>query len=91
MPESSGFAPPAPLPRRTRGPQPALDALTRQLIAALRQAGLTQQDIPARMGTTRNAISRLERGLDHRPYFTTIERYAHVVGCCIEVVLRPWP
>ena len=76
---------------RRRRSDPLLDALTWQLIAARRRSGLTQHQVAERMGTTRSAISRLESGLDHRPSLTTIESYALVVGCRVEVVLRPWP
>ncbi len=43
------------------------------------------------MGTTKGAVSRLERGLMHRPTLTTIENYALVVGCRIEIRILPWP
>lgn len=76
---------------RWRRSDPLLDALTWQLIAARRRSGLTQQQVAERMGTTRSAISRLESGLDHRPSLTTIESYALVVGCRVELVLQPWP
>jgi DNA-binding XRE family transcriptional regulator len=65
--------------------------LTRQLIAARGRAGLTQQQVALRLRTTKSAISRLERGLLHRPTLTTIESYALVVGCRVEVRLLPWP
>jgi DNA-binding XRE family transcriptional regulator len=76
---------------RRRKADPFLDALTRQLIAARLRARLTQQDVADRMRTTRSAISRLEGGLRHRPRLTTLESYALVVGCRVEVVLLPWP
>lgn len=76
---------------RRRKSDPLLDSLTRQLIDARHRARLTQQDVADRMRTTRSAISRLESGLDHRPGLTTLESYALVVGCRIEIVLRPWP
>ncbi len=76
---------------RRRKSDPLLDSLTRRLIDARHRAGLTQQDVADRMRTTRSAISRLESGLDHRPGLTTLESYALVVGCRIEIVLRPWP
>jgi hypothetical protein len=33
-------------------------------------------------------ISRLENGLLHRPTLTTIETYAQVVGCRVEIRLK---
>jgi hypothetical protein len=74
---------------RRRRADPLLDGLTRQLVAARCRAGLTQQQVADRMCTTASAIARLEAGLFHRPRLTTIESYALVVGCRIEVVLRP--
>jgi transcriptional regulator with XRE-family HTH domain len=43
------------------------------------------------MRTTRSAISRLESGLGHRPRLTTLESYALVVGCRVEIVIRRGP
>ena len=76
---------------RRRKSDPLLDSPTRQLIDARSRARLTQQDVADRMRTTRSAISRLESGLDHRPGLTTLESYALVVGCRVEILLRPWP
>lgn len=42
-------------------------------------------------GHDQSAVSRLERGLVHRPTLTTIENYALVVGCRIDIHLLPWP
>ena len=76
-------------------PQPeadrALHRLTRELVAARWRAGLTQREVAQRLRTTKSAISRLERGLLHRPTLTTIENYALVVGCRVEIHLAPWP
>ena len=68
----------------------ALHRLTRELIAARVRAGLTQQDVARRMGTTNSAVSRLECGLLHRPTLTMIENYALVVGCRVDIHLLPW-
>jgi len=59
-----------------------------QLLGARRRAGLTQQQVADRMRTTRSAISRLESGVGPKPRLTTIENYAQVVGCRIEIVIR---
>lgn len=65
--------------------------LNNELVEARLRARLTQQEVGRRMGTTKSAISRLERGLVHRPTLTTIENYALVVGCRIEIHLLRWP
>jgi DNA-binding XRE family transcriptional regulator len=77
--------------RRRRDSDKTLYRLTNELIAVRVRAGLTQQEVGRRMGTTKSAISRLERGLVHRPTLTTIENYALVVGCRIDIHLLPWP
>jgi len=77
--------------RRRRDADKTLYRLTNELVAARVRAGLTQQEVGHRMGTTKSAISRLERGLVHRPTLTTIENYALVVGCRIDIHLLPWP
>lgn len=53
------------------------------LITARKNSGLTQEDLAARMGTTKSAISRLEssfRGAKHSPSFATLQKYAHACG-----------
>ncbi|WP_216922941.1 helix-turn-helix transcriptional regulator [Synechococcus sp. CCAP 1479/9] len=63
--------------------------LLRQLLEARRRAGLTQEDVALRMGTTRSAISRLEGSRKHLPALTTLRRYADVLGCDVEISLVP--
>jgi DNA-binding XRE family transcriptional regulator len=101
----AGSSPPRTLPRRRyragdaweernwrkRRADPLLSDLTWQMIAARRRAGLTQREVAARMGTTRSAVARLENGLFHRPRLTTVEAYAIVVGCHVEVSLVGGP
>jgi DNA-binding XRE family transcriptional regulator len=77
--------------RRRRDSDKTLYGLTNELLEARLRARLTQQEVGRRMGTTKSAISRLERGLVHRPTLTTIENYALVVGCRIEIHLLRWP
>ena len=71
------------------GVQKAFDALEEEyatlsaLLAARRDAGLTQGDVAARMGTTKSAISRLEASLRSdkgSPSFATLRKYAHACG-----------
>ena len=50
------------------------------LLEARKQAGLTQEEVAARMGTTKSAVSRLESSLrtdKHSPSFATLRKYAH--------------
>lgn len=70
---------------------PSLRRLIVQLVGARHRAGMTQEQIAWKLGTKKSAISRLENGFVHRPNLTTIENYALVVGCRIEIVLRPLP
>lgn len=43
--------------------------------------GLTQDAIAERMGTTKNAISRLEASGKHTPSLATLQRHARAVDC----------
>ena len=54
-------------------------ALTRELIAARTQAGLTQADVAERMGTTQSTVARLEGG-KAVPSMRSLQRYAQAVG-----------
>jgi DNA-binding XRE family transcriptional regulator len=61
----------------------------RQLLKARTRAGLTQDAVAERMGTTKSAISRLEAAGKHAPSLTTLRRYAEAVGCNLQVRLVP--
>ena len=63
--------------------------LLRQLLDARKRAGLTQEEVATRMGTTRSAICRLEASRKHLPALTTLRRYADVLGCDVEINLVP--
>ena len=63
--------------------------LAGQLIKARAKAGLTQDAVAARMGTTKSAISRLEAAGKHAPSLATLKRYAAAVGCDLQVKLVP--
>ena len=60
-----------------------------QLLKARARAGLTQDAVAERMGTTKSAISRLEGSGKHAPSLTTLQRYAHAVGCDLQIRLVP--
>lgn len=54
-----------------------------ELLQARKQAGLTQEEVASRMGTTKSAVSRLEtsiRSNTHSPSFATLRKYAHACG-----------
>ena len=63
-------------------------ALLRSMLIARQQAGMTQADVAARMGTQRSAVARLEGALisgKHSPSIETLRRYAEAVGCRLEI------
>ena len=74
---------------RRPGFKAAWDALEEEyatlaaLLAARKQSGLTQEEVAARMGTTKSAVSRLEASLRSdkgSPSFATLRKYAHACG-----------
>jgi ribosome-binding protein aMBF1 (putative translation factor) len=62
--------------------------LARELIAARTQAGLTQGDVAARMGTTQSVVARIESGRGS-PSMRTVQRFAHAVGARAVVRMEP--
>lgn len=65
-------------------------ALREQLIKMRHAAGLTQEEIAARMGTKKSSISRLESvSADHSPRLETLEKYAHAAGYDLDVRFKP--
>jgi len=81
--------------RKRKGFSQAYDGLeleyrvAEQLLKARARAGLTQDAVAEIMGTTKSAISRLEAAGKHAPSLSTLQRYAHAVGCKLEVKLVP--
>jgi ribosome-binding protein aMBF1 (putative translation factor) len=79
--------------RNTRGRRPlkadrTLQVLVADLVAARAAAGMTQEEVAARMWTTKSVVSRLESGVCTRPTLSTIERYAAAVGALVEIRVR---
>lgn len=64
-------------------------ALAHEMLAARTRAGLTQEGVAARMGTTKSAISRLESAGKHAPSVASLKRYAEAVGCTLKIELIP--
>ena len=60
-----------------------------QMLKARSSAGLTQDAVAERMGTTKSAVSRLESAGKHAPSLATLKRYARAVGCELQVKLVP--
>jgi DNA-binding XRE family transcriptional regulator len=61
--------------------------LASQMLKARSHAGLTQDTVAERMGTTKSAVSRLESAGKHAPSLATLKRYAQAVGCELQVKL----
>jgi DNA-binding transcriptional regulator YiaG len=64
-------------------------AIASEMLAARLRAGLTQEVVAARMGTTKSAVSRLEAAGKHAPSLASLKRYAAAVGCRLRVQLIP--
>ena len=81
--------------RKRRGFKAAYDALAveyavaSEMLAARSRAGLTQEVVASRMGTTKSTVSRLESAGKHAPSLTSLKKYANAVGCDIEIKLVP--
>ena len=60
-----------------------------QMLKARAKAGLTQDAVAERMGTTKSAISRLEGAGRHAPSLATLKKYAEAVGCDFQVKFVP--
>ena len=75
-------------PTRALTTDRTLQALVADLVVARVAAGMTQEEVAARMWTTKSVVSRLESGVRTRPTLTTIERYAVAVGATVEIRVR---
>ncbi|MRR51817.1 MAG: XRE family transcriptional regulator [Rhodocyclaceae bacterium] len=60
-----------------------------QMLTARSRAGLTQDAVAEKMGTTKSAVSRLESAGKHAPSLATLKRYADAVGCELQVKFVP--
>jgi ribosome-binding protein aMBF1 (putative translation factor) len=63
-------------------------ALASQIIGARARAGLSQEELAKRMGTSQSAIARLESGR-FRPSTRTLERLAAATGSKLRIRLDP--
>lgn len=64
-------------------------ALVREMLSARSRAGLTQEAVAMRMGTTKSAVSRLEAARKHAPSVASLKKYADAVGCSLKIELVP--
>jgi DNA-binding XRE family transcriptional regulator len=64
-------------------------AVANEMLAARARAGLTQEAVATRMGTSKSTVSRLESAGKHAPSLTSLKKYAKAVGCKIEIRLVP--
>ena len=59
-----------------------------EILKARATAGITQAEVAKRVGTTQSAIARLESGTGrHSPSIATLQKYAHALGCRLELRL----
>lgn len=66
----------------------ALDAL----LSARRQAGMTQEQVAAKMGVSQPSLARVEASLGshrHSPSLEMLRKYAAAVNCKLEIRLIP--
>ena len=63
-------------------------ALLDEFLKARAMQGLTQAQLAERIGTTQSAVARMESGRGrHSPSLATLTKYAHALGCKLEVRL----
>lgn len=63
-------------------------ALVGAMVEARHEAGLTQEQIAERMGTTQSVVARLENA-HHMPSFDLVTRYASALGRRVRLDLVP--
>lgn len=63
--------------------------LAHEMLAARTRAGLTQEAVAGRMGTTKSAVSRLESAGKHAPSVASLKKYAAAVGCTLKIEFVP--
>jgi DNA-binding XRE family transcriptional regulator len=62
------------------------------LLAARRQAGMTQEQVASRMGVSQPSLARVEASLGshrHSPSLEMLRKYAAAVNCKLEIRLVP--
>lgn len=64
--------------------------LARELIAARKRAGMTQEDVAQKMNTTQSVVARLESG-KRVPSTTTLLKFAEATGSKLHISFTPAP
>lgn len=67
-------------------------SLLNELLKARKRAGKTQEQVAKAMKTTTSVVGRLESAggkQKHSPTITTLQNYAHALGCVLQVKLVP--
>lgn len=62
------------------------------LLAARREAGMTQEQVAAKMGVSQPSLARVESSLGshrHSPSLEMLRKYAAAVNCKLEIRLIP--
>ena len=62
------------------------------LLGARKRAGLTQAQVAEAMGIKQSSLARVEASLrprSHAPSLATLRKYAHAVGCRLELRMVP--
>jgi DNA-binding XRE family transcriptional regulator len=62
------------------------------LLAARRQAGMTQEQVASRMGVSQPSLARVEASLGshrHSPSLEMLRKYAAAVNCKLEIRMVP--
>ena len=62
------------------------------LLAARRQAGMTQEQVASRMGVSQPSLARVEASLGsrrHSPSLEMLRKYATAVNCKLEIRMVP--
>lgn len=62
------------------------------LLTARQQAGMTQEQVAAKMGVSQPSLARVEATLDshrHSPSLEMLRKYANAVNCKLEIRLIP--
>lgn len=63
-------------------------AILDEFLKARAVAGISQTEVARRIGTTQSAIARLEScNSKHSPSLATLRKYAHALGCRLELKL----
>jgi transcriptional regulator with XRE-family HTH domain len=66
---------------------PSNESVGMRVVQLRMRAGISQEELARRVGTTKSAISRLESGR-HRPNVETLQRIAEAVGARLVITFE---